>query len=239
MYRQDRGRADRDRRDRGGAGQPVCQARGHQPRSQAGRPRSHRSAPTPRFRSPGGGRPADARIVAGSRTPEGLGSGGLRHDEHHAAVSRRLVGRGRRDARGIPLAFRPDRPAGHRLCRASLLPFRTQGGASWHDQHGCADLHRRAAGHRAEPARNAGRRRTRLFRRRDHAAVLPAGRPRTRRGDAQPDSRGRRRIAWPDGPQRERAARRWLDRTHGRRHSGARHGDAGGRGRGPRRRREN
>ena len=59
-------------------------------------------------------------------------------------------------------------------------------------QHGRADLARRAARLAHEPVRDHQRRRARLFRRRRHAAVLPARRPLPRPPDARPRPLGHR-----------------------------------------------
>ncbi len=72
------------------------------------------------------------------------------------------------------------------------------------DQHGCADLHRRAARLRHEPLRDVPSRSPRLFRRRDLAAVLPADRPHARSHDARArTNRGQR----PGPPLRARRSR--------------------------------
>ena len=89
-----------------------------------------------------------------------------------------------RDARPVPLAVGADRAAGHRLCRAAVLPFGLDGAQPPPHQHGRADLDRRHPGDRAQPLRDDDRRRPRLFRQRHHAAVLPADGPLARCSDA-------------------------------------------------------
>ena len=77
------------------------------------------------------------------------------------------------------------------------------------DQHGRADLDRRAARLRHEPLRDVPSRSARLFRRRNLAVVLPADRPHARSHDAR-SAHELPSEAWPAWP---RAARSWCRTT--------------------------
>ena len=62
------------------------------------------------------------------RTPDSRHGGrGLCRRQHHAAVGVGMVRRRRCDARPLPLDLGDDRAAGHRLCRAAVLPLRLAG----------------------------------------------------------------------------------------------------------------
>ena len=58
-----------------------------------------------------------------------LGGCRVRHDEHNAAVGRRLVGGRRRDPRNLSLAVGDDRDSGRRLRRTAVLYLGGQGAA--------------------------------------------------------------------------------------------------------------
>ena len=81
----------------------------------------------------------------------------VRHDEHHAAVGQRLVGRDGVTRDTVPLAVGVDRHSGHRLFGTAVLRFGGDGAASRAHQHGRPDLDRRPAGDRAEHLRNRHR----------------------------------------------------------------------------------
>ncbi len=107
----------------------------------------------------------------------------------------------------------------------ALLPLRVRRPAASAHQHGRADLHRRAAGHRHEPRpRQFSGGRARLFRLRSNAAVLPADRPRARPSRARPGAGHGGRAAGAAGGRRRRAAARRRHRSAGRR-SRSRAGD--------------
>ena len=111
--------------------------------------------------------------------------GRLRGHEHHAAVRLGLVGGRPRNPTGVPPDIRRAGAAHARLFRPHLLRFRLERPARRADEHGRADQRRRAAGVRAQRLRHGHGRTACLFRRRDLAAVLPAGRARGRSGDAR------------------------------------------------------
>ena len=86
----------------------------------------------------------------------------------------------------------------------AVLPLRRAGAARAPPQHGRADLARRDAGDGHEPLPDGARQRAGLFRRRRHAAVLPAGRPLSRPAHARArGGRGRQ----SHGPARRRPPR--------------------------------
>ena len=87
-----------------------------------------------------------------------------------------------------------------------LLPFGLAKPAPRPDQHGRSDLHRRLARVRAQPVRNDSPRPARLFRRLDHAAVLPTDRSHARSHDAGTGPRRRARSCPPRGARRARPA---------------------------------
>ena len=124
----------------------------------------------------------------------------LRRGQRDAAVDRHLGRRGRRHAarhgprhaRPAALVLRADRHAGHRLCRTAVLRLRRRRAAPDAHQHGRADQPRRHPGHRHEPGADHAGRRAHLLRFRDHAAVLPADRPRAGPSRARPGPRDRR-----------------------------------------------
>ena len=107
------------------------------------------------------------------------------------------------DARLLPLAVGADRAAGRGLCRPAVLPERV-----------CARSARAAlnmdvpislgviAGARHVAGRDRDHARARLFRFRDHAAVLPAVRALARPCDAAQDPRGRRQSRRAQGRRR-------------------------------------
>ena len=103
----------------------------------------------------------------------------LRHHECDDAVGSGLVRHCRRHdpgaARLLSLAVGADRAAGRRLCRPAILPLRVPGVAHAQRQYGCSDQHRRHARARNVGGRDLAPRRACLFRRRDHAADVPAG----------------------------------------------------------------
>ena len=86
-----------------------------------------------------------------------------------------------------------DRAAGAGLFRTGVLPLGLARAAPWPDQHGRADLDRRAARLRHEPVRDRPPRPPRLFRRRGVAAVLPPDRPHARSRHARARAAGGRR----------------------------------------------
>ena len=84
-------------------------------------------------------------------------------------------------ASAVPLAVGADRAAHGRLCRAAVFRLGARRAEGPPPQHGRADLARHSAGDRNEPLSDHARQRAGLFRCRRVAAVLPAGRPLSRR----------------------------------------------------------
>ena len=227
VHRQDRARPCRRPRRGGGAGQFLGQARRGQPCSRPDRNRHPACDRGARVRGAIADRQSararpwrNARLVAGARR------GGLRDDEHHAALGQRLVGRGRGHARPVPLAVGADRNPGDRLFGAPVLRLGGDGVALPADQHGRADLDRRAAGDGAEPLRDRDRRPACLFRWRGHAALLPAGGAGSRRHDARPRARGNIGVAQTQRAGRDDRPARRIDPLDRRARDRARHGDA-------------
>ena len=90
----------------------------------------------------------------------------------------------------------------------AVLPLRLERPEVAAHQHGRADFDRRDAGDRHEPRRDDPGRRARLFRQRDHAAVLPADRPLSGYAGTGPGAFRRRAPAVPQRLRRHRARRR-------------------------------
>ena len=101
----------------------------------------------------------------------------LRQHERHAPFRRRLVGGGGRDARHVPLAVGHDRHPDDRLRGAPVLRKRVVRAPRPAAQHGRADLARHDPRRHLLDLGDGVVRRTRLFRRRDHADLLPPPRP--------------------------------------------------------------
>ena len=211
MHRQDRARIAQDPRHQRRARQFLGQAGGNPARSGHRRRRADRGAARARLRGPAGHRQSDGDRRRGAQAPDPrIGCRGLRHDEYHAALGQHLVGRGRADARSVPLALGADCPAGDRLCGPPVLCQRVDGALAPPHQYGRADQHRRDPRHLPQSLRDHLRRRRCLFRFGGDAIVLPARRPRARCRDAHPHAGGDRRAARPDGQERQRDRPRWL-----------------------------
>ena len=136
-----------------------------------------------------------------------LGVAAFAAHEHHAAVGVGMVRQRHRHharaARLLPLAFRPDRAAGRRLCGPAVLPLR--GAARSRTKSLNMDVPI-TLGVLAR-ARHVGRgdaasRRACLFRFRDDAAHVPAGRPCPRPEHATAHPRGRRQPGGAAGGDR-------------------------------------
>ncbi len=215
MHVEDRARAVGDPRRHAGARQPDRPPR--RAGMEAGHARScplHRSARRARLQ----GLSVRNRRCGSSRSrtvalPAALPRGrGVRHHECDDAFDPGVVRQCRRHdsgtARFLSLAVGADRAAGGGLCRPAVLPFGVSRVAHRQRQHGRSDQHRRHARARHVGRRNHQSRRAYLFRRGDHAADVPAGRPLSRPEHAAADPGGRRKSRRAQGGDRDQIRRR-------------------------------
>ena len=153
-----------------------------------------------------------------------------RDDAVDPGVVRQRLGHAARAARLLPLAVGADRAAGGSLCRPAVLPLGLARAVEKDHEHGRSDLDRGVPCARHVRGRDHQPRRARLFRRGDHAAHLPAGRPRPRPEHAAADPRGRRQSRRAEGRDGGQIHRRRRDLAGaGRRDSRRRHRSAASR----------